>query len=189
MVPEASCHLLPPEVSYELGALVEPLSVGWHAVEISPYQPLDTVLVLGGGPIGLAVIQALKARNASKIIVSEISEARKEFAKKFGAHHIVDPVKENVIERVHEINNGAGADVAFDCAGVQIGLDTAMKAIRVRGTVVNIAIWEKRATMDMNELVFRERNYMGVATFLHSDFESVIEAIATGRCSYRYTWV
>lgn len=180
VVPEASAHKLPPEVSYELGALVEPLSVGWHAVDISPYEPLDTVLVLGGGPIGLAVVQALKAKKASKIIVSEIAPARKEFAKKFGAHFIIDPVQENVVERVKEINDGAGADVAFDCAGVQIGLDTAMKAVRARGTVVNIAVWEKRATLNMNDLVFRERKYIGVATFLASDFESVIDAIATG---------
>jgi threonine dehydrogenase-like Zn-dependent dehydrogenase len=69
-------------------ALVEPLSVGWHAVSISPYQRGDSALVLGGGPIGLSVIQALKARGCEKIIVSEVSAMRKQYASDFGAHHI-----------------------------------------------------------------------------------------------------
>lgn len=72
-------------------ALVEPLAVGFHAVNASPFKAGDSVLVLGGGPIGLAVIQALKAKGDGTIIVSEISQKRKQFAKDFGAHHILDP--------------------------------------------------------------------------------------------------
>ena len=79
------------------------------------------------------------------------------------------------------LSRGPGADVAFDAAGVQVGLDTAMKAIRARGTLVNIAIWEKRATLEMNELVFRERIYMGSATYSRKDFKDVIKAISLGK--------
>ncbi|KAL9109503.1 MAG: hypothetical protein Q9227_005838 [Pyrenula ochraceoflavens] len=180
VVPHTSAIPLPENVTLEMGALVEPLAVGWHAVDVSPLKPGETALVLGGGPIGLAVIQALRARDASKIIVSEIAPARKDFAKKFGADHVVDPSKEDAVARVKEFNNGKGADVAFDCAGVQPGLDVAMRAVRARGTVVNIAVWEKRATLEMNEVVFRERKYMGIATYSAADFPAVIGAMATG---------
>ena len=178
--PASAVKALPDNVSLEIGALVEPLAVGWHAVEMSPYKEGDSVLVLGGGPIGLAVVQVLKGKGCKNIIISEISKRRGEFAQQFGAHHVIDPTKVNVVEEVAKLTNGQGADLALDAAGVQIGLDSAMQAIKARGTLVNIAVWEKRATLQMNDLVFRERNYMGVACYALGDFESVIEAISKG---------
>ena len=137
-------------------ALVEPLAVGWHAVKISPFKKSDATLVVGGGPIGLAVIQALQARGADKIIVSEMAPRRKEFAKDFGAHYVVDPSKEDVVKSVREICGGQGVNLVFDCAGVQAGLDAATLALRARGTLVNIAVWEKNASITPNQFLFRE---------------------------------
>lgn len=162
-------------------ALVEPLAVAWHAVDVSPYKPGDSVLILGGGPIGLAVIQCLKVRGAEKIIVSEVASKRREFAKQFGADHVLDPTKDDIVARVRELCDGQGAHVAFDAAGVQAGLDQAVLAIRARGTLVNIAVWEKAATLQPNNLVFKERRYMGVATYVKGDFQDVIDAIAAGK--------
>ena len=166
-------------------ALVEPLAVAWHAVNISPFKKGDSVLVLGGGPIGLAVIQVLKARGADNIIVSEIAPRRKDFAKHFGAHHVLDPTKDDIVARVKEICNGQGANVGFDAAGVQAGLDQAILAIRARGTLVNIAVWEKAASLHPNHLCFPERYYMGIATYVQGDFQDVIDAIASGNHSER----
>lgn len=181
VVPESCVKKLPDNVSFELGALVEPLAVGWHAVDISPYREGDTALVLGGGPIGLAVIQVLISRGCTNIIVSEVSSKRREFAAEFGAHHTIDPTKEDIVARVKELTGGLGADVAFDAAGVQIAVDTAFESLRARGTLVNIAVWEKRATLAMNELVFRERSYLGVATYSLGDFEAVLQAMSEGK--------
>ena len=149
-------------------------------MNISPYKRGDSVLILGGGPIGLAVVQSLKAKGAEKIIVSEVAPRRKEFAKQFGAHYVLDPTKDDIVARVREICDGQGANLAFDAAGVQAGLDQALLAIRARGTLVNIAVWEKPASINPNTLVFRERNYMGVATYVEGDFQAVIDAIASG---------
>ncbi|KAI4131605.1 MAG: hypothetical protein LQ347_002898 [Umbilicaria vellea] len=162
-------------------ALIEPLAVAWHAVNMSPYTKGDSVLVLGGGPIGLAVIQTLKVKGCDRIIVSEVAPRRKEFAKQFGAHYVLDPTKDDIVARVREICDGQGANVAFDAAGVQAGLDQAILAIRARGTLVNIAVWEKAASLHPNSLVFRERRYMGVATYVQGDFQDVIDAIASGK--------
>lgn len=159
--PASAVKLLPDNVSLEVGALIEPLAVGWHAVAISPYKDGDSVLVLGGGPIGLSVIQALVGKGCKNIIVSEVSKRRREFAQQFGAHHALDPTAVDVVAEVDRLTGGEGADVGFDAAGVQVAVDTALKAIKARGTLVNIAVWEKRATLNMNDVVFRERAYMG----------------------------
>jgi len=155
-------------------ALIEPLAVGWHATKISPFKKGDSVLILGGGPIGISVILALLARGAEKIIVSEVSRKRQEYARNFGAHYVIDPTKEDVVERCRELCEGQGVHVVFDCAGVQAALDSGIKATRARGTIVNIAIWEKDCTIKPNLLTFKERRYMGVATYQVGDFQEVI---------------
>lgn len=159
--PASAVKPLPDNVSLEVGALIEPLAVGWHAVAISPYKDGDSVLVLGGGPIGLSVIQALVGKGCKNIIVSEVSKRRREFAQQFGAHHVIDPTAADIVAEVEKLTDGEGADVGFDAAGVQVAVDTAFKAIKARGMLVNIAVWAKRATLNMNDIVFRERAYMG----------------------------
>ena len=168
-------------------------------MKISPFKGGDAVLVLGGGPIGLAVIQALVAKGADKIIVSEIAPKRKEFAKQFGAHYVIDPTKEDVVKTVKEICGGQGVNLVYDCAGVQPGLDSAILALRARGTLVNVAVWEKNATITPNLFLFSEwilfafrvvtclpvageRKYMGVATFQKGDFQDVLDAVSAGTC-------
>lgn len=134
-------------------------------------------MILGGGPIGISVILALKARGAKKIIVSEISKKRQEFAKLFGAHYVIDPTKEDVVKRCRDLCDQQGVHVVYDCAGVQTGLDQAIHAVRARGTVVNIAIWEKPCSITPNDLTFKERKYMGVATYQIGDFQEVLVSI------------
>ncbi|KAL2055899.1 hypothetical protein ABVK25_003541 [Lepraria finkii] len=181
VVPRDAVYEVPEKVSLEVAALVEPIAVAWHAINISPFKKGDSVLILGGGPIGLAVIQCLKAKGAGKILVSEMASRRKEFARRFGADYVLDPSKDDIVARVRETCDGQGANVAFDAAGVQAGLDQAIQAIRARGTLVNIAIWEKTATISPNWLCFRERKYMGVATYQAGDFQDVLDAISSGQ--------
>lgn len=126
-----------------MGALVEPLAVAWHAVDQYPLKKGDEAMVMGAGPIGLGVIQCLKARGAKTIIAVEVAKERQNFAKKFGATHIIDPTKEDVVKRAKEICGGNGPHVALDAAGVPQSVKCAALAVRARGTIVNLAIWEK----------------------------------------------
>ncbi|KAG8527782.1 uncharacterized protein KY384_007936 [Bacidia gigantensis] len=185
VVPRASVYTVPESIPLDVAAyfieavlalaLVEPLAVGWHAVKRSPFKKGDAALVLGGGPIGLAVILALKAKGADNIIVSEIAPMRKDYAKQFGADHVVDPSKEDIVVRVKEICGGVGVNIVYDAAGVQPALDAAILALRARGTFVNIAVWEKKATIWP-----RERTYMGITTYLEGDYREVLDAIESG---------
>src|SRR5258706_12867752 len=95
-------------------ALIEPLSVAWHAVRSSPFKSGNSVLVLGGGPIGIGVIQVLKAQNAGRIIVSEVSSQRRDLCTQFGASHVIDPQEEDVVSRCYELCDGHGVDLVFD---------------------------------------------------------------------------
>ncbi|KAH0836006.1 (R,R)-butanediol dehydrogenase [Fonsecaea pedrosoi] len=185
---------LPDHVGLDVGALVEPLAVAWHAVDQYPLKKGDAALVMGAGPIGLGVIQCLKARGAGTIIVVEIAKERQNFARAFGATHVIDPRTEDVVKRSKEITNGQGPHVALDAAGVPASLRDAALAVRARGTIVNLAIWEKecrnrhdsggglrdgkKVPFQPNTLVFGEKKYFAILGYLQSDFAGVINALA-----------
>ena len=113
--------------------------------------------------------------------LSEVATRRKEYAKQFGADYVLDPTKDDIVARCRELCDGVGVDLAFDCAGVQAGLNQAILATRAKGTIVNIAVWEKPASVQVNDLVFRERKYMGIATYVDGDFQEVLDALEDGR--------
>ena len=120
-----------------VSALVEPLSVGWHAVKVSGFKKGDAVLILGGGPIGISVMLALKARGAHKVILSEVSRRRREYATKFGADYVLNPLEDDVVKRCRELCDGQGVHIVYDCAGVQAGLDQGVHATRARGVSIH----------------------------------------------------
>lgn len=184
VVPENYVVPLPANVPLDIGALVEPLSVGWHAVSQSPLKENSSVLILGGGPIGIAVMLALRTRGCGDIIVSELSSTRQRFAKHFGATHVVDPSSEsNLVKTIQDMTGGEGVDIVFDCAGVAAGLEAACQAIKARGTVVNVAIWEKPVPFQPNNLVWREGKYVACLGYVQQDFKDVIGAISSGECA------
>lgn len=163
-------------------ALIEPLSVAWHAVQVSSFKPEDFVLILGGGPIGLGILQVLKARKAKHVIVSELTPGRKEFAAQFGADLVLDPREGDMASKCRDYCDGRGPDIVFDAAGVQQGLDLAVRVSRVGATIVNIAAWEKPATINPMEMIVGEKKYVATMTYVRKDFEEVLEAVASGKC-------
>ncbi|OBR12755.1 putative Alcohol dehydrogenase, zinc-containing [Colletotrichum higginsianum IMI 349063] len=179
-VPADQVFPLPEGVPLELGALVEPLSVAWHAVAAAPVTPESTVLVMGGGPIGLAAVLCLIAKGVKKIIVAEIATARRRFAKDFGATHIINPKEQDVMKETMSITGGIGADVVLDCAGVPASVKAACEAVKTRGTVVNVAIWEKEIPFNPNWVTWRESSYKSVLGYQKADYEAVIENLRTG---------
>jgi threonine dehydrogenase-like Zn-dependent dehydrogenase len=129
---------LPSNISLEVGALVGPLAIAWHAVDQLPtreFSPGEArVLVIGAGPIGLGVIQCLWAQGYRDIIAVEVAEERKNFARQFGARQIIDPSKSDVVQESMITSSGQGPHFAFDCAGVPSSMSSAIRAVRPRGT-------------------------------------------------------
>ena len=186
VLPAEACHPLPNNIGLDIGALVEPLSVAWHAVDASSIAEYEgkaqgpNCLVLGGGPIGLAVCQVLQARGANKVIMSEVSAKRQSFARQLGASNVMDPRQFDIVAATQQLCDGAGADIVFDCAGVPQSLETACKAVRARGSIVNVAIWEKEVPFNPNMLVFREAKYTAVLGYQRKDVQAVIDQLAAG---------
>jgi threonine dehydrogenase-like Zn-dependent dehydrogenase len=117
-IPSSTVLSLPHNIPLDVGALVEPLSVAWHAISAVPISTSNTVLILGGGPIGLAVVQCLIAKGVTKIAVSEVAESRRMFAKEFGAKWVYDPRSDDIVKEMEGLTDGMGVDVVLDCAGV-----------------------------------------------------------------------
>ncbi|KAF4984872.1 hypothetical protein FZEAL_25 [Fusarium zealandicum] len=172
---------LPHNLSLEIGALVEPLSVSWHAMVAAPeINPESTVLIIGGGPIGLAMILCLKAKGVKNIIISEVAASRQAFSKQFGVSRVVNPIKEDVSDVVLGLTEGKGADVVFDCAGVPASIKSACEAVKTKGTVVNVAIWEKEIPFNPNWITWKESSYKSVLGYSPEDFQAVIDNLGTG---------
>ncbi|KAL4867158.1 hypothetical protein BDV12DRAFT_123895 [Aspergillus spectabilis] len=184
-VPAKHAIPLPENFPLDLGAVVEPLTVAWHAVDRSPVGAAQTAIVVGGGPIGLAVVQVLKARGVQNVVVAEVSDQRREYAVTLGATHVFNPVTDDVIAKVRALTDDAGADISFECSGVQAGFDTAMKSIRVRGTTTIVSLWEKKPVIDAFDVVSYEKHVIGAAICEDGDFEAVIDAIASGKINPR----
>ncbi|MDV2977807.1 2,3-butanediol dehydrogenase [Pseudarthrobacter oxydans] len=168
------------DIPLDEAALIEPLSVAHHAVARSGVKAGDTALVGGSGPIGLLTAAVLKGMGVTTII-SELTQARKEKATSSGvADHVLDPSKEDVPERVRELTGGAGADVAFECAGVNAVLDTMLDAVRPGGVVVNVSIWGAPATIDMQKVVLKEIDLRGTIAYVR-DHPAVIRMVQEGK--------
>ena len=163
----------------EQGALVEPLAVGYHATKLAGLAPGGSAAVFGSGPIGLVTAAALRATGAGKVIVVEPAEARKAKAPGAGADHVLDPTEVDVPEAIRELTEGRGADVTFECAGVDAVLAAAVASTRPGGTCVNVSIWGHPATFDVNSLVFSEIHLIGSLAYANRH-EEVIELIRSG---------
>lgn len=167
-------------IPLDQAALIEPLSVAHHAVARSGAKPGDVALVGGSGPIGLLTAAVLKSQGVTTVI-SELSAARKDKAMSSGvADYVIDPSQEDLQERLLELTNGVGADVAFECAGVNAVLDTLLTAVKPAGVVVNVSIWGRPATVDMQKIVLKEIDLRGTIAYVR-DHAAAIKLVQEGK--------
>lgn len=171
-------HKLPDELSYEQGALVEPSAVALYAVRSSKIQAGDTAAVFGCGPIGLLVIEALKAAGATDIYAVELSPERQAKAEELGAI-VVNPANyEDVVAELVRRTNG-GVDVSFEVTGVPVVLRQAIQSTTISGETVIVSIWEKGAEILPNDIVIKERTIKGIIGY-RDVFPSVLNLMRKG---------
>jgi threonine dehydrogenase-like Zn-dependent dehydrogenase len=176
------------EKVFMAGSLVEPTSVAYNAVieRAGGIRPGDNVLVLGGGPIGLAACAVLRRAGASNVILSEPSAGRAELGKQLGATHAVDPVNENMPERVLEITSGLGADLILEATGLPTVVWPDIETVIWEGRTLNatVAIVARAdANIPLTGEVFQVRraNIVGAQGHSgHGTFPRVISAMAAG---------
>jgi (R,R)-butanediol dehydrogenase/meso-butanediol dehydrogenase/diacetyl reductase len=178
VVPAYMVHVLPDTVPTDAAALVEPLAVGWHAAKVGAIADGDTVLIVGAGPIGLVTLLACKAMGAGRVCMVELTSARQRKAEELGADLVLDPAIDDVAEAIAG-EFGRGVDVAFDAGGNAATIELALSAVRPRGRVVNIALWEHPVEFDMFAMLFKESNLTASCAYC-GDHAEVIDALATG---------
>jgi L-iditol 2-dehydrogenase len=133
-------HRLPPALSVAEGAMVEPLAVAVHAVNLAQLKPGETVAILGAGSIGLTVLQVARDRGARVVVVSEPLPTRRALAKKLGAAQTLNPQKEEPVASALGLTDGLGPDVVFECAGTLGTPQQAIDMCRPRGRLVWVGI-------------------------------------------------
>ncbi|KAI0503098.1 GroES-like protein [Xylaria bambusicola] len=171
---------LPDNVPSDIGALVEPFAVAWHAVSQANISAHNDVVIMGAGPIGLAALKCIKLRQPRNIIVVDITPERRRLAEMFGATVTLDPREEDVVARCKELCDGVGPAIAMDCAGVASSIRSAIQAARPRGRVVNVALWDEAVPFQFNDLLHGEKTITGSCSYSRDDFENVIRAIGDG---------
>jgi Zn-dependent alcohol dehydrogenase len=151
---------VPLDVACVIGCAVQ-TGVG-AALNTADVEPGDAVLVMGAGGIGLNIVQGAVVAGASRIIVSDPSEARREQALRFGATDVIDPTADDVVSRTMELT-GIGADVAFEAVGSAALVETGMNAVRSAGTVVMVGAPppEEEARINVAVSMFTEKRLVG----------------------------
>lgn len=174
---------VPAEVGPEAAALVEPISVGWHAARMAgEVGPEVTALIIGAGPIGLAVQLSLLAMGAGRVVVSEPSPSRRQLAADLGASTVIDPTTQDVVQTVRELTGGRGADMTFDASGVgKVTLQPALDALKASGTAVLVAGVHGGIEMDFISLLSQEKYLTGSFAYTSTDFREARDAIVDGR--------
>jgi (R,R)-butanediol dehydrogenase/meso-butanediol dehydrogenase/diacetyl reductase len=179
-VPTAGLVPVPDGVSDELAALAEPLAVGLHAVRRAAVQPGDHVLLLGAGPIGIAVLMALKLAGAAGIYVSEPAPDRAKRAADLGATEVFDPAESDVRREVFQRTGRIGPDVVVEATGRPELVELAVTTVRRGGRAVLCGISGGAASLPLTQIVPFERTVLGSLGY-NFDIPRVLELIATGR--------
>lgn len=172
-------HRLPDCVSFEEGALVEPLAVGLHAVEKGRVARGDTVLIVGAGPVGLAIALWCRFSGARHVIVSERAPARRALAETLGASDILDPAQP-LMPQVQAVA-GKGPDIIFECVGVP-GMIDEMLRIAPRGARIVVAgLCQGLDTITPLRGMMKELTLQFVVAYTSREFAMVIDMIARDR--------
>lgn len=177
-VPAHALHRLPPGLSFEHGALIEPLAVACHDVAQGEVKAGEYVVVLGVGPIGLLVALVARAAGA-RVLVSEVNPFRLCLARDLGLA-AVNPREEDLVALVDFATGGAGADAVFEVSGTAAGAETMTKLPRTRGRIVMVAIHGEAPKVDLFRFFWRELRLIGARVYEPQDFEKAIALAASG---------
>ncbi|CAL1539660.1 unnamed protein product [Lymnaea stagnalis] len=180
------CFKLPDHVSFEEGALLEPLSVGVHATNRAGVGLGNTVLVCGAGPIGLVNILTAKAKGASLICVTDIDESRLKVAKEIGADFAIkvtsgDP---QVVAQAIEEAVGDKVDITIECSGAAKSIQTAVYATKSGGVVVLVGLGQDLVEVPVVNAGVREVDIRGIFRYVNC-YPTALAMVASGRVNVK----
>ncbi|KWU46881.1 xylitol dehydrogenase [Rhodotorula sp. JG-1b] len=212
VLPADLCYKLPDNLSMEEGALLEPMSVGVHAVaKVAELKPGSNVVVFGAGPVGLLTAAAAKGLGAARVIAVDIQESRLQFAKENGLIHDyyvpskpqegedkVDFQRRNAKEiqtRFGFTERGAtGVDYVFECSGAEVCIGTSVFLLKHGGTMVQIGMGRPDINLDMHTVLTHELTIKGSFRYGPDVYRLSLDLVARGAVNlkslitHRYTF-
>ncbi len=179
VVPQRVLYRLPDALSYEHAALVEPVSIAFHAVNRTPMGLNDSVIVFGAGMIGLLTIQALRLAGYGKIIAIDVDRGKLDLAEKLGANYSFLANDEKLHEHIFELTYGRGADRAFEAVGIEATVNTAFDLVRKGGAITLIGNLAPQINFPLQRAVTREITLYGVCASC-GEYPACLDMIANG---------
>lgn len=172
LVPYAQCVPVPEGTDPELAALAEPLACCLHGIDRAGIRPGENVLVIGGGTIGQIMLQLARLAGAARVVLSEPVEIRRELAVRLGADAAIDPIHEDLPQRLSELLSRDGADVVIECVGNPRTSAQAIDAAAGCGRVMLFGVPNPDAVLQtkMHPIFQKELTIMG--SFVNPDTHS-----------------
>jgi L-iditol 2-dehydrogenase len=178
-VPQRVLYRLPDGLSFEHAALVEPFAIALHAIRRAPIALNDTVLVVGAGMIGLALVQTLRHTGYGRLICVDVADDRLALAKIFGATDILNSARENAGEILQRFTRNRGVDVAFEAVGLAATVDLAVRSLRKGGTIALVGNVTPKIEFPLQLAVTRELSIHGSCAS-SGEYPAVLDMLARG---------
>ncbi|MEG1891395.1 MAG: alcohol dehydrogenase catalytic domain-containing protein [Clostridia bacterium] len=172
---------LPDAMSFEQGAMIEPLAVAVHAVRQAGEMRGLKVAVIGAGPIGNLVAQAAKSLGAQSVLVTDVSDYRLTLAKRCGADAVYNARQTNLGEAMLNAFGPDKADVIYDCAGNDISIGQAIQYARKGSMILLVAVFAGMAKVDLAVLNDHELDLNTTMMYRHQDYVDAIALVSEGK--------
>lgn len=180
-VPERHVFRLPPSVSFEAAALVEPAAVALRGILRGKPELGDTVAIIGPGTIGLVATLLLRLFAPARIILIGLTQHSLELGRELGATHLVNASVVDPVAAVNELTAGLGVDLVFEAAGTPGALETALKIVRMSGRVVAEGLPPDNVQVDIREmLLLKDLDLHGVLSYTTQVWAQVVRQVAGG---------
>jgi len=181
VLPAANVVKLPDELSFDVGALVEPTAVAVHAVSKAPTVAGQRVIVLGAGPIGNLVGQVAKVLGAESVLISDLSDFRLDLARQCGLDFVVNSHKEDLTETIQTHLGPDKADLIFECVGAEATTEQAIRNARKGSSIVIVGVFGRKPNIDLMLVQNRELKLIGSQMYWRHDYEQAIQLIAENK--------
>jgi threonine dehydrogenase-like Zn-dependent dehydrogenase len=178
VAPEEAVIPLPDSITYEQGALIEPLAVGLHIVRKSKLEIGQTVAIIGAGTIGLSILISAKMAGAQNIIVSDIVDYNLQVAKQLGATYCINSSSEETVKRYNDYSANTGIDVVFVAVDAISAFQTALDIVSPKGTIGVLAPPRNAQGCDMLDITMKELCVVGTYMYTRREFEMIRDKIA-----------
>jgi 2-desacetyl-2-hydroxyethyl bacteriochlorophyllide A dehydrogenase len=164
-VPAENIYQLPSIMSFEEGSILDVLVIGIHAVHLANVTMADRVVVLGAGPIGLALLAAAKRAGAREVFITAKYQSQKEVVKKMGVEHIFDPNDRNLLNKITKTANNDGVDCVLESVGGNgESVELALKVVRKGGRIIFTGFFEERVSINFYDLLAKGVTIIGSGT-------------------------